>query len=341
MSPGRWIRALHRRLLPDRVEIGWTPYLWLFYLLFFIVPWFVAPTSRLEMVLGIATVPVFLALYFYGFWVPGRRLLWVIAAVLLIAVAWTPWNRGAMTFFIYAAAFAGALGDSRLGTRVVMVIASISATQGWWLGYSWVWITLSVFFVGIIGANNIYDGLLRAKNAELRRSREEVERIAAMAERERIGRDLHDLLGHTLSLISLKAQLARKLADRGDPRAAGEIAEVERISREALRQVREAVAGFRRVGLRGELANARLACEAMGIEAAIGEPPPGLLPEREAVLAMAAREAVTNVIRHSGAGRCEIAFRSGTGALEMAVIDDGRGGHPPPREAARDREPGS
>ena len=120
-------------------------------------------------------------------------------------------------------------------------------------------------FTALIGAASIHSAELDRRTAALQLSQAEIRRLASVAERERIGRDLHDLLGHTLSLIVIKAQFAAKLASRGDCRAEQEIREVEGISRDALREVREVVTGFRRSDLDAELANARLACEAAGI----------------------------------------------------------------------------
>jgi two-component system, NarL family, sensor histidine kinase DesK len=178
----------------------------------------------------------------------------------------------------------------------------------------------------------------RRKNLALRRSSEEVQRLARVAERERIGRDLHDLLGHTLSLIAIKSELAAKLLDRDRVAAAREIADVTNIAREALKQVRTAVTGIRAAALEGELASARLLLETTGV-ALKYEHDGALLPaEVETTLAMIVREAVTNIQRHAGARRAlirvsmderEVAGTSGTGrgkGVLLHVSDDGRGG---------------
>jgi two-component system sensor histidine kinase DesK len=181
----------------------------------------------------------------------------------------------------------------------------------------------------------------RRKNLALRRSSEEVQRLARVAERERIGRDLHDLLGHTLSLIAIKSELAAKLLDRDRVAAAREVADVTNIAREALKQVRTAVTGIRAAALEGELASARLLLETTGV-ALKYEHDGALLPaEVETALAMIVREAVTNIQRHAGARRALIRVsldeRAGAGgagyggagygkAVLLQVSDDGRGG---------------
>lgn len=324
------IVALHRRLLPARPEIGWTPYLWLCYLGFFTFPWFVRTPSRETFAWAAVSLVVFLALYFNGYWRGGLDVLWNIAGLVILALAWVPFNSSALVFFIYAAGFTGAVGPPKIGRRVLIVISSIVLICGWLLELPTFWSLISLTFCWIIGATNIYFAEMTRKNAHLRRTREEAEHLATIAERERIARDLHDILGHTLSLITMKAELARKLSDRGDARAGEEIAEVEQISRDALRQVREAVEGYRETGLAGEVARARIVCQTRGIELDARMAPIALETRQEAALALVLREAVTNVARHSAANRCEVtlteeATPQGSRAV-LRVVDDGKGG---------------
>jgi len=178
----------------------------------------------------------------------------------------------------------------------------------------------------IIGGVNIHQAEVSRANAKLRLTQEEVERLAKMAERERIARDLHDVLGHTLSVIALKSELAGKLVERDPERAGAEIREVERISRDALREVRSAIAGYRSEGLQAELARARLALESSGIKLEYFTQPVEPGPARETVLALALREAVTNVVRHSGARTCRISLQEENGEVVLRVQDAGRGG---------------
>ena len=161
-------------------------------------------------------------------------------------------------------------------------------------------------------------------------AQEEIERIAKLAERERIARDLHDVLGHTLSVVVLKSELAQKLMTRDPSRALQEMAEVERISRQGLAEVREAITGYRSSGLAAEIEHVRDTLTAAGIDATI-EAPPGrrCAPAQETALSLALREAATNVIRHSAATRCHIKFYAQDGSALMEVQDDGRGGDAP------------
>ena len=166
---------------------------------------------------------------------------------------------------------------------------------------------------------------LRASNHELTAARAELAQTAVTAERERFARDLHDLLGHSLSVIAIKAELAGRLLP-GDPdRAAVEVGDVEGVARTALSEVREAVSGYRRPTLDGELEGARVALAAAGIIAVFQRSPVDLPAEVEAVLAWAVREGATNVIRHSGAHRCEVRVHAGSDGAGVEVVDDGAG----------------
>ncbi len=166
---------------------------------------------------------------------------------------------------------------------------------------------------------------LRQRNHELSEARAELARTAVAAERERFARDLHDLLGHSLSVIAIKAELAGRLLP-GDVEGAGrEVADVEQVARQALGEVRQAVSDYRRPTLDGELEGARMALTAAGIDAEFDRAPGPLDPEVEAVLAWTVREGATNVIRHSGAHHCLVRVRAGDGDAGVEVLDDGAG----------------
>ncbi|MEU0071184.1 histidine kinase [Streptomyces sp. NPDC006332] len=167
---------------------------------------------------------------------------------------------------------------------------------------------------------------------ELRQARATVAQLAANEERLRLARDLHDLLGHSLSLITLKSELAGRMLPAHPDKAAQQVADIEQVSRQALVDVREAVSGYRRPRLADELAGARVALTAAGITVEVPAEPglEGVGEDSESALAWALREAVTNVVRHSGAGRCTVDLvRRQTldgPVLELSVEDNGSGG---------------
>ena len=178
----------------------------------------------------------------------------------------------------------------------------------------------------LLGISAIYTAYTTQQQAHLRRSTEEIMRLATMTERERIGRDLHDLLGHTLSVVALKSELARKLIDRDLDAARTEISEVERVARDALTQVRNAVSGIRTTALSAELLAATALLEAQGLTVKCETEHVKLPHDRETALALSLREAATNIRRHSGAREVTIRVRKESAEVVVEVADDGRGG---------------
>jgi len=184
-------------------------------------------------------------------------------------------------------------------------------------------LTVAATIIGPMAGLFAYSAGRRAETMNmLRRTRAELARAAVAEERLRIARDLHDLLGHSLSLITLKAELAGRVIGPDPDRAAREIAELELVARQSLSDVREAVAGFRQPDLAGELAAARQLLDAAGIASDISADDAGDLPQAvDAALAWAVREGATNVVRHSKATHVAIRVSSGA-ATAMAEISD-------------------
>jgi len=313
------------RLIPKADELGWTPYAWLVYLGIF---WFAClvdeptPTDWFLTALGTA---LFLPLYFWGYWLPGRKALVAVAGITLLGILFAPINWGSSVFFVYAAGHLGYVGSAAFAFRLLLALAALPPLEAWLLDLSaFFWIPAMVFSL-LIGGINIHYAGVRRSQAALRRTQEEAERLAKLAERERIARDLHDLLGHTLTVITRKAELARRLADREPERAAQEIAEVEQVAREALREVRSAVSGFRQTDFSTELAQARVALQSALIHFEAATDAIDLDPAIEQVLALALREATTNVLRHSHANSCRVRLENLSDRVRLTVIDNGKG----------------
>lgn len=166
---------------------------------------------------------------------------------------------------------------------------------------------------------------LIAVNADLHAAKAELAELSVAAERERLARELHDLLGRTLSLIAVKAELAGRLSVRGDRSAEAEMRDVQRLAREAIGEVRDAVSGGRVPSVAAEFAAAPVALRTAGIAAIIDEAPVEIDPAHEVTVAWALREAVTNVVKHSGARTCRISLQAAGGVTALEVVDDGRG----------------
>ncbi len=315
------------RLLPDRPDLGWTPYAWLIYLVPLVIyPGFGHPSARVWAATG-ATLALFLLLYFRSHWVKGRAAIACAAGIVALALLLAPWNYAVSSFWVYAAAILGDKLPVRSAARGIALLLALLALQSWAFGLPAIYWGSSAVFAMLIGGVTIHQAEVRRADAKLRLAADEVERLAKAAERERIGRDLHDLLGHSLTVMALKAELAGKLLSR-DPDAAGrEIADLESICRESLREVRRAVSDFRAEDLAAELSRARLALATAGISVEVEASPPTIEPERASALALALREGVTNVIRHAGATACKIRIAGRGSDVELVVADDGRGAH--------------
>lgn len=309
--------------------VGWSKYLWLCYLLFYFAYLVVLPATLTTWALCTLAVAVFLPLYLYGFTVGGTRLVLVALAIYGIGSIVMPLNPGANCFFIYAAAFIGFAGSPRFGAWWLAAMLAGIVLQGWLFHWP-LYVSIPTFIVaGVIGATNINLAEHRRRGLELRVAREAVVEMARIAERERIGRDLHDLLGHTLSVIVLKSELAAKLAERDPSRAVREIRDVEQISRDALSEVRKAVRGYRSEGLSDAIGNAERVLVAAGVEPHLDVAPIPLNADEERALAFSLREAVTNVIRHAQARQCWISLTASPGRAVLEVRDDGKGGTAP------------
>ena len=320
------------RLLPRHPELGWTPYAFLLYLgLFFVYAGLGREASAGRWAATLLGAALFLALYFRGFWYPGgnRGAAWVATGIMVLAAIYAPFNPGANVFCVYAAGFLAQLQPARLAIRALLLLllaivglaAALDLSANFWMPA----FVFSIFNGGV----NLHFVEMGRSNEKLRMTQQEVERLAQTAERERIARDLHDLLGHTLSLITLKAELAAKVIARDPERAEAEIREVERISREALKEVRTAILGYRSEGLPAEMARASLALESAGVRLEYLAVPVELPAIEETVLSLALREAVTNVMRHAGARSCRITLEQTQEETRLEVRDDGRGAASP------------
>jgi len=271
--------------------------------------------------------PTIIVLWYLAMTRPQRHVIFYCMAMALLGYVVLLWNHsGGTTCIIYACALLAFAGSVRFSLGMMAAVLAIFVVEA--AMRQWPWgITVGMVFMAIaIGVANLARRLNEAKDAELRLSHDEVRRLAATAERERIGRDLHDLLGHTLSLIALKSELAGKLLTRDPVAARREIADVERITRDALAQVRSAVSGMRAAGLVGEIASARLLLECAGVRFSYSGFERELPAAQEACLALALREAATNIQRHAHATNAEAHLAVDGDSVQLIVRDDGRGG---------------
>lgn len=288
-------------------------------------------------------VALFFGIYLWAAWHRAQRLAatlslpkhtdtstWVTIAVLmalsfmLMLLGGNEWQ----TLLFYTSGFVGGSLPIRRSIVTVVAFTLLTMVVGWLSGLGWYGLVQAVVFIpAIVFITQVVIWSITT-SWELQAARKEIARLAVMAERLRIARDLHDLLGHNLSLIALKSELARRLVAVSPERAITEISDVEQVARTTLQEVREAVASYRQPTLLNELHNAQEILAAAGItyqydsdESSIGTLPTAV----ESVLAWAVREGVTNVIRHSRARHSKVRVGRDRHEAWLEVTDDGTG----------------
>lgn len=263
---------------------------------------------------------------------PGGGVHLLLATMFALALALSltmgqPW----LVLFVYVAVACGAVLPARRAVAALALTVAALAAIGSHFGTRPFWGHWTSFVIpALLGGFALMSARKTVRTLrELREARTAVARLAANEERLRLARDLHDLLGHSLSLITLKSELAGRMLPDSPQQAAAQVADIEQVSRQALVDVREAVSGYRRPALAVELAGARAALGTAGITADL---PSALTeavrpdPDQEAALAWALREAVTNVVRHSGADRCTVSLTAqADDTVCLTVTDNGTG----------------
>ncbi len=325
-----WLRPAEDSLAAHMRRSGHRPGLYALNLLWalwlFAAPLFtpVGPGFVWSLVVG---CPLLLLLYAMLYVRPYAETGIYVGLLTMLAVFSMPFNPTAWTYGVFACVHVPYQPSQSL-KRPLFLMSLVVLSQvvaAWWLQWPWMVILICIGVNASAGCGALIGRVNAIKNAAERLSMAEVRRLAANAERERIGRDLHDLLGHTLSLITLKLELSRKLFDRDPDTARRELAEAEKVARHALSEVRAAVTGIRATGLAGELASARLMLRASGVAFASGEMPS--LPDAvDDTLALVLRESVTNIHRHAHASHASVDVHVADGHVVMTVRDDGRGG---------------
>ncbi|MFE4716948.1 sensor histidine kinase [Streptomyces sp. NPDC056728] len=235
-----------------------------------------------------------------------------------------------LMFFPLLGLAAGAVVRGRRLGQVALGLSALAGTIG---GLKEGWDALNIAY-GTFLSTMVTAAILSLAEAvrELRSAREELAHRAVEQERLRFSRDLHDLLGHTLSVIVVKSEAARRLAHRDLDAALTQVSDIESVGRQALTEIREAVTGYREGSLTTELDRARSALTAAGIEPVVRQSGPPLAAQTEALLGWVVREAVTNAVRHSGAARCEISVDGNPERVRLRVHDNGRGAAAEPPE---------
>lgn len=280
--------------------------------------------SWLEWTLTALAFAIFAAMYVVGvaYWYDRRTVALVCAGTTLLAIVFYAFRFSGSFFFAFVAAFVPlAAGGHLLGSAALILgVLSTMWLEWWLLGLLGVPPSNAVAPM-IVSIEGILIGAGTTFAARLERANE---RDLRAAERERIARDLHDVLGHTLSSVALKAELAGRLFDASPQRALAEINDVERIAREALDEVRQAIHGYYAGDIQDEFKRAESMLRAAGIQIERRLEPIVIDPAHERVLALAMREAVTNVVRHARASLCRLSLYKAEASYRLEIADDGR-----------------
>ncbi|WP_234434396.1 sensor histidine kinase [Streptomyces sp. NRRL F-5126] len=283
--------------------------------------------------IGVLGLLVFNSLYVsvvFRSFVPGKRdspqVRWMVLVMGLMTFALAGFYGGSWLLFLplFGLACGTVLRGRWLGWGALLLGCATAAIAAYHEGWTAVPIAYGSAISMMVTAAIL---TLSETVMQLRATRQELARSAVEQERLRFSRDLHDLLGHTLSVIVVKAEAARRLAPVRLDAALTQVADIESVGRQALTEVREAVTGYREGSLAADLDRARSALDAAGVETVVRQSGPPLDPATEALLGWVVREAVTNVVRHSGAGRCEIEVQSTDRRVRASVSDDGVGVH--------------
>lgn len=331
----RWFAPAPDSAVADDIRRGKSPWADSIHLLWsvwiFITPLFdhgLHGYTRSWLLATLASYPVFLLLFAKIQLAPRRTAHWYAWGMAAMSFGLMRWYPSGLSYFVYGCIMLCHCDRWRLRRYAIQIVLlnAIYVALGWWIGYPQSLLVIMPATVFIICAIVAVEAMSKQKDAALSLSHDEVRRLAATAERERIGRDLHDLLGHTLSLITLKLELSRKLFDRDVEAARREVEEAEKVARHALAEVRSAVTGIRATDLAAELASARLLLESSRVHMEYGALPVDLPAEIERGLSLVLREAVTNIARHAGASRVQIELRREHASVCMQVNDNGQGG---------------
>ncbi len=319
------LKKLDNFLLPRQDELQYGPYIWLLYLfIFFVSLSQYHPVENSFIYATIGTI-AFLALYFNGYWAGAKKVRWNILGILVVGTLMTILTPGASVFFVYAGAFCCRLGSTRNAVIGLALIAFWIGLLSLWAGYGSYFYIPGILFTFLIGGVNIYQHDLSLKRKELILTQQEVRHLARTSERERIARDLHDLIGHTFSVITLKAELANKLMDKDLEKAKQEISSLENLSRDALTQVREVVTGYRTSDLSTELAHAKYVLESNEIHFEYHYDELELDDSTNKELAIILKELVTNILKHSQASKVRARIGETNNTIQLTVKDNGIG----------------
>ena len=319
------LKTIDHKLLPNKDGMRFAPYIWLVYLLMFFISLGAYHPIKYSAFYSTIGTLLFLVVYFHGYRTSSLKIQWNILAILIIGSFMAILSPGASVFFVYAGAFCCRLGKTKKAFYGLAIITVWIVLLSLLFNHSIYFYLPAIIFNIMVGGMNIYQHDIQLKRKELILSQQEVKSLAKTSERERIARDLHDLIGHTFSIITLKAELVGKLIDKDTDKAKNEILELENISREALKQVREVVTGYRTSDLSTELAHAKYVLESNDIHFEYQLDNIDIKEVTNKELAIILKELITNVLKHSHASKVNCNITQNSTHTIFQFIDNGKG----------------
>lgn len=308
-----------------QLERRWA-WVYLINLIFFLLPLFYVNYSAWQISILLLAMLVFVGCYYWGYYTPLHQMWRPIAAMVIIATAVTPWNPGSIALFAYCGFFIGfsykpTIAAAATGSVLALLalLQHLNQFQGpYFLTYG------AVLLLGI----TLFGYLERLRQINLRQkqqSQEEITQLAQMVERERIARDLHDIMGHSLSSIILKADLANALLKAQRPEHAQQhLTELAQIARDSLSQVRQTVSGYKHKGLLAEVSGLAQRLREHGFAVQLSGEVPKLAAREESALILVLTELVTNILRHSKGDSCTLSFTEDAAGWTCQVSDNGQ-----------------
>ena len=300
-------------------------WIWLIFSLYYFVPVYYMPFSPLARVLLVGVYCLFVSLYLIAITLKPQHVWKPLLGIVFLAVVITPYTPGSSTFFSYVGFLVGFTYRTRTWLAITALLSALIVAMHYQFNYPFPYFVFPALSglatIGIIGY--IEKLRLEARISQLK-SHQEIEQLAVIAERERIARDLHDILGHTLSSIALKAELAEKLLQQEKHEHAKQhLFELHQIARNSLSLVRQTVSGYKHRGLSGEVMELCEKLRQNGFVVDLNGEIPQLTPRAETAIILALTELTTNVLRHSNGNHCQIEFQQECNKILVRMRDNG------------------
>lgn len=301
-------------------------WIYLVNLTFYLIPLFIDDKPLWQIGLILLTLIPFIYCYFWAYRSPRNDALYPILAMIVLGVAITPINSGSLSLFTFAGFFIGFYYSIRTALMSLLGFIALLLTLTFLLDMShYYFVAYGSLLIAGVGLFGVAERKRVEAKCREQKSQAEISQLAAMLERERIARDLHDIMGHNLSSISLKAELAAKLLDKHHLEdAKTQLVELTTIARSSLSQVRETVSGYKHQGLASSVMSLCQTLRDKGLSVSLEGDIPNLLPELETHVILSLTELCNNILRHSHADHCSLVFSESTHELNICITDNGQ-----------------